>query len=223
MFRFIYWLFRKRFNKFIYHDQRLKPKDFELLDYKFTDSNGMRYYRYREEFKIPLSRKGEIEDLMIELKNCMTNDEMGKFIEGMKKALNDGDLTMIGFLLTEIEDRRNWLARSEILWHLAAAITIREDEDPAEFDEEIQRQKIAQFQKDHALHDFFVTSGLIEFVPYLNKSEVDWNAYMKEKKIRARAINEMIISYKLQKKEIKESQEGSGTKSQRKEPVESSS
>lgn len=191
MLKLFYKLFPKTFNKLVYEGYA-KPKDFTNLVFHFVDSKGRRYFRYEDDFKMPLKRKGELEDLLIEMSASLTKTEDDEFLKAMEKANNEGDKNMMGYLLVQRRERKKWLVRAEIMWHMAAVVNIREDEINTEFDNEIQREKIETFKTDFKIHDFFVTGGLTKYIPYLQKSEKDWITYIRGREAEAKAMSEQI-------------------------------
>jgi hypothetical protein len=177
--RFFYWIFKAQIDKLIFVNQS-KKKGFEKLRFEFTDSKGMKYYRFQDDMDIPILRKGELERVLIEIKAGISKDELELIIKAMYKAINNEEggrvipnIALIGHLIEELNNRRELLIHPELLFESVAILYIREDEDPAIVDKEILRNKIEQLKKDsvEGLYDFFYTKGLSEYMPYLPKSE----------------------------------------------------
>ena len=181
--RWIFNLFKTDFLKYAF-DEQSKPPSFDLLETIFVDSNGKRYFRYKDDFDIPILRKGKLEQLIKELGYGISKDEMTLFLDAMEKALNKGqaDVSKIGFLVTQMRERKDILIHPEILFEMVTTLYIREDENPALIDEEIHKEKFEQLKKDSqgGLYDFFYTAGLQTYIPYLTKLEEDWNLYLEK-------------------------------------------
>ncbi len=150
-----------------------KHPDFSKMEYKFTDSQGRRYYSYLNDYDIPIKRYGQFKRFLMELANGMSRDEVKLFISAMKSALNKTpiDIAQIGFVLNEMELRNDILFHEEIMFNMVATLYIREDQHPGEWDEETEQVK-AQYLKLEAqgkLYDFFVTASLGKYIPYLKE------------------------------------------------------
>jgi len=150
-----------------------KHPDFSKMEYKFTDSQGRRYYSYLNDYDIPIKRYGQFKRFLMELANGMARDEVKLFIDAMKSALNKTpiDIAQIGFVLNEMELRNDILFHEEIMFNMVATLYIREDQHPGEWDEETEQVK-AQYLKIEAqgkLYDFFVTASLGKYIPYLKE------------------------------------------------------
>ncbi len=160
-------------NKFRKKPRLAKHPDFSKMEYKFTDSHGRRYYSYINDYDIPMKRFGQFKRFLMELANGMSRDEVALFISTMKSAVNKtpADIAQIGFILNEMELRNDMLFHEEIMFNMVAALYIREDQHPGEWDEETEQVK-AQFLKIEAqgkLYDFFVTASLGKYIPYLKE------------------------------------------------------
>jgi hypothetical protein len=190
----IYRLFRKQILKYYYLEQN---KGFEKLDKCFVDSNGIGYWRYGEDFTIPLQRVRYLNKKIQELNKGFSDDEYIKILTAIEGAINGGkkpDLVTVGFLVKELKDRRDLALHPDIMFDLAATIYIREDENPAEVAMSIHNEKIEQFKKDsvEGLYDFFYNAGLEKYIPYLTKLEGEWEEYWKESTIKIKAMNTML-------------------------------
>ncbi len=150
-----------------------KHPDFSKMEYNYTDSRGMRYYSYLNDYDIPIKRYGQFKRFLMELANGMSRDEVTLFIAAMKAGVNKTppDIAQIGFLLNEMELRNDTLFHEEIMFNMVATLYIREDQHPGEWDEETEQEK-AKFLKIEAqgkLYDFFVTASLGKYIPYLKE------------------------------------------------------
>lgn len=199
IYKLIYWLFKKQLLK-IYYLEQSKKKGFENMQKVLVDSNGKGYLIPINDFDTPILRTKEIENCILALSRGLSNDELKKFIDAMKKATGEGrkpDVAMIGFLLIEMEKRQNMLLHPDIMFDLLAFRLIREDEDPAVIDKEIHREKIVQFTKDSkaGLYDFFYGAGLTLYIPYLTKLESEWSKYWEESTVKVKAMNQFLEHY----------------------------
>lgn len=214
MIRLIFNLFKTAFLKLAF-SQQSKPVGFEKLSFKFIDSNGERYHRFNEDLDIPVQRKGQIERIMQELEAGISQSELDRFLVAMSKAL-DGkdkkgnlkpDIPMIGWLIEEMKMRKASILHPDILLELLCAVSIREDEDPAVWDEEIQQQKLIQIGKDcsegSGLYDFFHKASLRESIPFLDITQGKWNEYLNHSRTKIKAMEVMLQDYSSEKESLK--------------------
>lgn len=197
--RFIYWLFSKVVLK-VYFNSQSKKSGFENMNKAFVDSNADIYYLPKSDFDYGLRRSKEIQKRLSRINSGLSDDELNKFIEALENALNGGrnpKLADIAFLIGEIKARQEIWIHEDLWFDILALKYIREDENPAVFDMEIHKQKVAQFQKDSegGLYDFFYKMGLITFIPYLSKLEKDWDVYMDQSRAKIQAHRKMLERY----------------------------
>src|SRR3990167_4205337 len=131
MIKIFYRLFKKDILRLVYAEQS-KPKDFTDMELAFIDSNGKRYYKYKDEMDMPLKRWAMLQQFFGELTMVMTHGELMRITDAMQTALGgkDRDIAMIGFLIKEIKNRCEMLLHEEILFRIVACLYIREDEEP---------------------------------------------------------------------------------------------
>lgn len=202
MIRLFYFLFKSQILKLQYSEQS-KKKGFEKLTQVFIDSKGKRYYRYPNDMDIPILRKGALEKCLMEIESGLSSRELAMILDAMKKALNFRkgdrmipDLSKVGFLIEEINNRKDMLIHPELLFKAVSILYIREDENPAKVDEEITRQKESQLREDskEGLYDFFYTSGLSAYIPFLEKSEDEWMESFREGTVKVEALKKHLTS-----------------------------
>jgi hypothetical protein len=147
-----------------------------LCEVAFIDSDGRRYFRYKDEFKIPLDRLHKLERYLKEHAMCINTTELDKWIDACEGIVNHPDnnklRSRIGHMLGILRDRKTILVDVEMLLYIAATMYIREDENPEEVDSVVEKEKVEQFKKDRedgsSLHGFFIEAGLSEYFPLLN-------------------------------------------------------
>lgn len=204
MLKLLYKAFPRQFNKLAFNSQS-KPVDKSLLEFCFIDSNGYKYYRYSDDFEIPISRKGHFEKCFLELESCLSGSELQLLLDAMEKALAEKDrqgnmkpnIALMGHLVTEIKNRKQLLLHPDIMMDMVACLYIREDENPATIDLEIHTYKVEQFKADSrgGLYDFFYSAGLSKYLPYLEKSAEDWGAIFEYSRARITAMNQQMEAY----------------------------
>jgi hypothetical protein len=199
--------FAKAALKYAFQHQR-KPQDFTTLEQCFIDSHGTRYYRFKDMLDMPIKRLTKLQVTLMEMNACLGADELATFTDAMQAALDEtvrpapgkkatGGLSKIGFLLTELQYRRENLLHEEVMFSLAACIYIREDESLAEVDETVHAEKIRQFKLDSqgGLYDFFYVPGLRPYMRLQDITPERLEALLEMSKTRMMATQEMMVGF----------------------------
>lgn len=206
--KLLYRWFPESFHKLVFLSQ-VKPKEFDLLEFVFVDSNGKRYFRYMNDMDAPIPRLKAFQMKFKELEAGIDRDTLGMLIDALEKALKEKDskghmvpnIAMIGHLITELKNRTENLIDPLIMMEMVAYLYTREDENPEVIDEDIHSQKVEQFTKDAktGLHSFFVTAGLSKYMPFLGQSGVDWETAFRQMRAEAEALKQQIALYSTEK------------------------
>lgn len=170
------------------------------LEYCFSDSLTAKYYKYPESMSLPLERFGKLQEYMMWMSSGITATELDALLDEADKALTEGLLqkknaSRIGFILSEIRDRKNMVIHTELLYNFLAVQVIREDEDPEFFNNSIQMQKVERFKeetKNGKTYDFFLRIGLKKLNDLFNMSEQEWNKLWDESIQQQKALKEAI-------------------------------
>lgn len=212
MFKILYKFFPNQMNEVVYNSQP-RPDEFGKMKVSFV-CNGKRYYRYRDDLDIPLQRKGQIDILLKEWEAKISSYELQDWLSKMEKSLDEAvsgsavkSLAKIGFLIEELKARQEKLIHTEILFALVGAMYIREDQDPAVWNEEVERMKIREVKKAYeeggAVRDFFDRAGWSEFLPFIGKSQINMKQLLdhsrENEEQRARQINKIFGNTELEK------------------------
>lgn len=193
-------------------NRQSKPIEKYKLDWCFIDSNGKRYYKFIDDMEMPVERYGQIQRLLVELSNCISGPELKIFLtkimehldpgaeEGERKKIRIGEAI---HLVQEMLLREDLLLHPEIMMEIISASYIREDENPAKWDEELHQEKVAQFRKDSktGLYDFFHKPGLAVLIPFAKLSEVEWLKYWAKSGVKIKAMKRFLSESKSTKKE----------------------
>lgn len=201
--KLLYKYFPESFHKLVFQSQR-KPVNFDKLELAFVDSDGKRYYKYMNDFEMSITRQGALEMKWKELSMGLDREELTGIIQAMEKALKERDqkgnmipnIARIGYFIEEIKNRKENLIHPDILMEMCGLIYIREDEDPGIIDDDIQTQKVAQFNKDQTgLTDFFLTAGLDKYAPFLSQFGGDSEALWNHQRERLKAYGQMMQNF----------------------------
>ena len=205
------YLSNRRFFTDLAFNRQSKPIEKYKLDWCFIDSNGKRYYKFIDDMEMPVERYGQIQRLLVELSNCISGPELTMFLSKIMEHLDPGGeagehkKVRIGealHLVREMQLREELLLHPDIMMELIAANFIREDENPAKWDEELHQEKIVQFKKDSqtGLYDFFHNAGLRELTPFAGLSEAEWLTYWAKSAVKIKAMHQFLSGSKSTKK-----------------------
>ncbi|MFI5404926.1 MAG: hypothetical protein ACHQ1D_00285 [Nitrososphaerales archaeon] len=158
------------------------------LELCFTDSKGVKYYKFPDNMSLPLERFGKLQEYMMWMSSGITSTELDGLLDEADKALTEGLLqkknaARIGFILSEIRDRKNMVIHTELLYNFLSVQVIRQDEQPEFYNNSIQMEKVAQFKeetKNGKTYDFFLRIGLKKLNALFNMSEAEWNRLWEE-------------------------------------------
>lgn len=213
--KLLYKAFKKQFQK-IAASEQMKPIGFDKMEKCFVDSLGFQYYKVSNSMDLPIERKGKINTyltwinlglgtFLVKKKDGKEVEytELGLILDAMEEALNKGvnnkpNAAMIGALIREIRERENLIIHTELLYNILAVQWIREDENPAVFDEEKHIEKIKQFKIEVSQSNsyfFFATTKLNELLPFLKITEQEWNEYWKLSLVKQQALHRFITNY----------------------------
>lgn len=163
-----------------------KPASHLQLEYGFTDSNGVNYNKFPKGTDIPVERMGKINEYQMWLSAGLNHTELDKFLAEMESAIADGlkqsdrNVARIGACIFKIRERKNMVVHTELFYNYVAVQLIREDEDPAIFNETIHQEKITQFKKEVQAgnsYDFFFKIGLSKLSSLQDFSPSEWNQH----------------------------------------------
>lgn len=187
LFEYITEHHREKVIELIMAEQR-KPIGFDLLDYRFMDSTGRKYYGFPKDMPISIERFGKMRDFIMWMAVGVSPDEFEQIIQTADKAWIDTLKTKknhqrVGLLLQELKLRMNMVIHTDLLYNLMAVQWIREDENPEKFDASIHDEKVAQFKKDNATGNtyfFFHQPELKRLNELWNFTPDEWLAYWNE-------------------------------------------
>ena len=200
MFKLITYLYRKRIIKYAFDTQKPKPRDFSKMNFAFMDSKGNKYFENEDWFNYTLARKEQLMIKVGEMGARINQEEFRKWRDAMTKALNNGenpDYAMLGFFLKEMDIREKELViYSPAYIEIAAIFYIRQDEDIDKFDEEVQRQKVAQLQYDfETVKGFFFTPELNKLLGFSEISNQELIQYYNQSKKRVESHRQFLTSH----------------------------
>lgn len=163
--------------------------------FAFMDSDGKKYYRYRDELKVPIVRMRTVQQILREIQNRISDIDIELFLDNVKgelyrEAPQQQRLENIGRYIGMLEDRVQQLAPPELLMRLVCAMYIREDQDPGVWSEDIENAKYERLMADSkgALGVFFSQAGLQEYLPHPENIQRSVQEVLEDLQSRAEAF-----------------------------------
>lgn len=204
----IHWLynhvpaFRKAVNQIKFSQQKTEPN----VDVAFVDPNGETFYRYSDDLKMPLGRKGVLNYFVTLMTAAVSEKELQHFVAIMRanlqKCLDKGKLIVenfseIGFLLGELDKRREMKIHPDIMWDIIAVVYPKEEElRCTDYDWKLHEEKVTQFRRwsREGAFDFFLLKGWQEYLPYSTTSPNDLKTYIKSMELELLSQSQMLGS-----------------------------
>lgn len=172
----------------------------ENLTFSFFDLEGNGYYKFPKELALPMLRLGKLQEYMAWLSAGITGEEMDKMLDAVDKAITDGlknnkNASKVGWLVSEIRDRKKMIVNPELFYNIIAIQMIRDDESPTEFNNEIQMQKVEAFKRLNTENDTFFLN-IQEYLKALNWSNITREELiniLKESTLRIQATEKVLL------------------------------
>lgn len=173
---------------------------------------GHNYYKYKDSGKIPMKRLEELQVKVLMLQNRLDKNEFDLLTniieESVQRALDSFNQTnrMSGlqdaiFAVQEMKSRKDDLMfHPGILMEIAGLMIIRDDENPTIVNELLTNEKVELFTKQSNTLDFFLQSGLMEFLPnskeLINASKEQLTAYQNQVNLTKQLTEKKLEAYK---------------------------
>ena len=186
----------------LYNRELSKKIDAKDLTHRYTDKNGIAYYGFGMDMSLPVDRLGRLLSYTEMLMKGMTVQEdeaidkaIGDALESGIKNAKEKNAAKIGSLLMEREKRRKLVIHTELLYNILAVQWIRQDEPVAEFNNDIQMQKVEQFKieiGEGSSYFFFQVPELRQVNSFLKLSMDEWDAFWSESILQQKVLQEAL-------------------------------
>lgn len=144
--------------------------------------DGIQYYQFSSDFKIPCQRALKTITFSNEMAMRVDREFLQKHTEAIEKLLtgnvvNNGTIFNIKTLNDQLRDRLNWIVDTDLVYKLASIVYFDATEDPSDYDFEYNIKKIEAWKQNVTIHDFFYSAPLLALVPHLKDLEVNLQEY----------------------------------------------
>lgn len=166
-------IFRKPFNwktKF--------PEQKYMIEYAFT-VGGVKYYQFSDIFSIPFERGLMAVAVYNEIDMRCSRDYLMKHTETISDLLKQQeiDIFKINTLNEQMKQRLQLVTDVDLLYKIASVVFFTEEENPALYETDYCKKKIAHWKEHRGVADFFLQKPLMELIPFLQNVEVDLDTF----------------------------------------------
>lgn len=188
----------------LYLKDSYKPVTHANLEYFFTDSSDklLKWYRYPKNMAMPVDRLGMLLKFTQYLAKGLSPEEDESLDQIIEDAIENGlknpkakSAAIISTVLTEKKKRRKLCFHTELFYNYLAVQLVREDENPLEYDNEIQMQKVEQLKKekpDEGMMFFFRQPELEKLKSLLQITQEELEKLLEESKQEIQLLREKV-------------------------------
>lgn len=178
---------------------------FRNMTMVYVDGKGMRHWRFTAAtLQPPLERTAKAMDIMMMMSKGLSGEETTKMVNACTNELalafsgkKNNAFVNIGAILKAMTDRVNMPFHLDLMYEFIAVWTVREDELPHVFSQEIHEQKVKQFKEDNRGKNsffFFQIPELKMVNEHLRSTENEWMALCNESQRKMDGLSQWIQS-----------------------------
>lgn len=138
---------------------------------------GVEYFKFVNEQNIPCERAFAALDVYEELNQRLTREYLESMFDGLKSALNKGDLVKAANIVEFARQRMEHVTNVEILYKLASVLYFDKNENCYSYDREYNEKKMARWKEDKDIAAFFLKTPLGDFLPSFDGSSMNIQLY----------------------------------------------
>lgn len=165
----------KLFKKKVGKSTAIHPEYKKLVEKVFT-IDGIDFYQFHNLLDMPHKRYNSCTRFATEFNMRIDAKELIDLLEKSMEQLDAGNVTRSIILQNTIAERTKMLISVECSYRLASCVYFTDEENLDEYDLDIGDKKIGLFKKEK-LESFFLTEPYNRFLPDLNLSAIDLEAY----------------------------------------------
>ena len=181
-------IFFKKKNKTINNSKDVR------LNLVYTDKEKNKYYTFKNFLEIPAKRALAAEKACRYVDMYITETMLKDCIKKMKEEMNKNNLYGLATIVNELDLRMKFVAEEDTILELGACYFFFEDENPAEYNYELNKEKLKLWKKDEEAYSFFLSMALKATAKYSGISESDLLGYLSTNKENASRLTNLIYS-----------------------------
>lgn len=143
---------------------------------------GVTYYCWDDAFNQPYERALKALTFYEEFRMRTTREFLVRHCDSVDAILNNPKKIEVGrlaILNKQLKERLEWIMEPDILYKLASVIFFDKNESPFTYDFKYSARKIEHWKKHTGMNDFFLQMPIVQLIPYLKGSEINFEAYSK--------------------------------------------
>lgn len=164
------------------------------LNHIYTDKENNKYYTFKNFLEIPAKRALAAEKACRYVDMYITEKMLKDCIKKMKEEMNKNNLFGLATIVNELDIRMKFVAEEETLLELGACYFFLQDENPNDYNYELNKEKIKLWKKDSEAYSFFLQMALRATQKYSNISESDLLSYLNINKENEDRLKNLIYS-----------------------------
>lgn len=176
-------LFARLYGKIRFPYLKKRPNTKDEVSFAFT-SNNIDYYRFVDNFNIPIERACAAQDIYAELEqktDTLWHEVAYKaIIESLEQGKN---VTAGAIAYNSLERIQRKITNLDLVYKLASVIYFDANENPYRYSSEYNATKILSWKKDKDIEGFFLKMQLTEYLPSLNGSKINLEEFIREQRI----------------------------------------
>lgn len=201
-----YLILKPWFLKFFYWEQS-RPVTHRDLKPVIVDSKGRNYYEYPEGMALPMERSARITEYMQWISSGLDNVNLKKLCEAIefhqtqamklveKPKAFAKEMAQATAILREVGERNERVVPLDLIINTLCAQLVREDEDPAGWNQSIHEEKCNFFKENQSSYQFFFRfTAFRKLSQTLNVSNGNWIQYLVRATQELQIIQEIISS-----------------------------
>lgn len=200
---------REEFLKLLYSEQPKVP-GIDKLAHRYTDKQGRRYFGWERDADIPTIRYAVVmENLQLMIKGLSAKEDelldnhiLSILEEGVKDQ-NSRAFARASAIIMERQARRKMLIHTELCYSLLCSQIVREDENPYEYSNVIQAEKIDTLMNENSdghVDFFFRMHELKRVRDLLGIPKEDWASLLTEYQVKEKRLKFLLEATSLKTK-----------------------
>lgn len=166
------------FTLFKRNPKKLFPTTKHVIEYAFSVA-GKDYYKFSQAENQPYERALTCLVYYKELDMNIDAEFLDQHLAAIDKVLTSNPINVfqIKMLNDQLRTRLKLPKDPELLYKISSVVFFDKTENPAVYDYEYNKKKIAFWKENKSLTDFFLTQPLKTLIPYLEYAEKNFDTY----------------------------------------------
>ncbi|WP_418894220.1 hypothetical protein [Limibacterium fermenti] len=188
--------------------ENLFPRQKHIIEFAF-EIKGVKYYQFQDVFNLPYERGLMALAAYEEVRMRCTREYLEKHVKACRTLLHDAkiDIYKLNALNEQMSDRLNLSLDTDLLYKLASVVFFDKKENPAVYEPDYCKKKIAFWKEHKDVTSFFLQKPLQELIPFLKDADFDLGSYSETVK-RVNEIHSEVLQACIAKNTRKASMNG---------------